>query len=48
MQGFYTAAVETGDWIRAGAFVLVAFVLAGAIYAVLAPLTARRSARAAS
>jgi small-conductance mechanosensitive channel len=28
MQGFYTAAVETGDWIRAGAFVLVAFVLA--------------------
>jgi small-conductance mechanosensitive channel len=28
MQGFYTAAVETGDWIRAGAFVLVAFVVA--------------------
>jgi small-conductance mechanosensitive channel len=28
MQGFYTAAAETSDWIRAGAFILVAFVIA--------------------
>jgi small-conductance mechanosensitive channel len=28
MQGFYTAAAETSDWIRAGAFILVAFVVA--------------------
>jgi small-conductance mechanosensitive channel len=28
MQGFYTAAVTTGDWIRAGAIVLIAVVIA--------------------
>jgi small-conductance mechanosensitive channel len=28
MQGFYTAAAETGDWIQAGATILVAFVIA--------------------
>jgi small-conductance mechanosensitive channel len=28
MQGFYTAAAETSDWIRAGAIVAVAFVIA--------------------
>jgi small-conductance mechanosensitive channel len=28
MQGFYTAAADTSDWIRAGAFILVAFVVA--------------------
>jgi small-conductance mechanosensitive channel len=28
MQGFYTAAAETGDWIQAGVTILVAFVIA--------------------